>query len=194
MAAQAGGRGPHRAQGREQPKAAGLAGGTRRESQWGRTCRPGRKTSAKAVVGTWGRDLLVTWPPDPPVPSASLPSGSSVSRGPPRLSVLPAPSAPRRSPPWGPPSRRGRISLFTLSASQLPFLGQEGTRWGWGRAGRKEREEAHVGERQSPGQPSRGLHWSWAGGQRAEQGPAPGSRGLTWRGAGARAPARGTGP
>lgn len=56
------------------------------------------------------------------VPSTSLPSGSSVSRGPPRLSVLPAPSAPRRGHPCGAPSRRGRISLFTLSASQLPFL------------------------------------------------------------------------
>lgn len=73
---------------------------------------------------------LVTRPPDPPVPSASLPSESSVSGGPPRLSVLPAPSAPRRGPPWGPPSRRGRISLFTLSANQLPFLGARGHKKG----------------------------------------------------------------
>lgn len=77
-------------------------------------------------VGT----ILVTRPPDPPVPSASLPSESSVSGGAPRLSVLPAPSAPRRGPPWSTPSRRGRISLFTLSASQLPFLGARGHKKG----------------------------------------------------------------
>lgn len=79
---------------------------------------------------TWNRDILITRPLDPPVPSASLPSGSSVSRGPPKLSVLPAPSAPRRGPPWRAPSRRGRISLFTLSASQLPFLGARGHKKG----------------------------------------------------------------
>ena len=68
--------------------------------------KPHRKT--RALASPWGQG----GPPDPPVPSASLPSGSSVSEGPPRLSVLPAPSAPRRGPPWGPPSRRGRISLL----------------------------------------------------------------------------------
>lgn len=79
---------------------------------------------------TWDRDILATRPSDPPVPSASLPSESSVSRGPPKLSVLPAPSAPRRGPPWRAPSRRGRMSLFTLSASQLPFLGARGHKKG----------------------------------------------------------------
>lgn len=102
-------------------------------------------------------------PPDPPVPSTSLPSGSSVSRGPPRLSVLPAPSAPRRGHPCGAPSRRGRISLFTLSASQLPFLGARGHKMS--REG-EEREEARVGERQSPRSTlTRGhlpLNWSRA--------------------------------
>lgn len=101
-------------------------------------CKPHRKAESRGTDKSRGKagrghgagTILVTWPPDPPVPSASLPSGSSVSGGPPRLSVLPAPSAPRRGPPWGPPSRRGRISLFTLSASQLPFLGARGHKRG----------------------------------------------------------------
>jgi hypothetical protein len=106
-------------------KSRGQAAGKAR----GECGRPG----SMADVGegtTWSRDLLDTWPADPPVPSASLPWGSSVSRGAPRLSVLPAPSAPRRGPPRGAPSRRGRISLFTLSASQLPFLGARGHKKG----------------------------------------------------------------
>ena len=116
----------------------------------GHVHKPHRKTR-----GT-GEPLGAGRPPDPPVPSASLPSGSSVSEGPPRLSVLPAPSAPRRGPPWGPPSRRGRISLFTLSASQLPFLGARGHKRR-GQAREEGGQEGHVGGRRGQANPHSGL-------------------------------------
>lgn len=144
-------------------------------------------------VGT----ILVTWPPDPPVPSASLPSESSISGGPPRLSVLPAPSAHGRGPPGRTPSRRGRISLFTLSASQLPFLGARGHKRGSGQGGRRDRRT--MSGMQRPGKPSRIPDLSWAGlraqAEARSGGPWPRGKGpLTWSGAGAQAPARGTGP
>lgn len=115
---------------------------------------------------------MVTRPPDPPVPSASLPLESSVSGGPPRLSVLPAPSAPRRGPPWRPPSLRGRISLFTLSANQLPFLGARGHKTGSGQGGRRDKKGCW-GMAKAWGGQGRGGGWGLPG-SRGRRGPSLG--------------------
>ena len=200
-----------RAGGRCQPR--GTQQGPRAESHWDHLMGEGGGGEAAAGKASGGhmhkshrktrgtsKSLGAEGPPDPPVPSASLPSGSSVSGGPPRLSVLPAPSAPRRGPPWGPPSRRGRISLFTLSASQLPFLGARGHKRGV-RPRKKEDTKAMSGVAKA--RPT--LTWAWTragpglrGQGRGEVGKTsgpPGWRGpLTWSGAGAQAPAHGIGP
>lgn len=114
----------------------------------GHVHKPHRKTR-----GT-GEPLGAGRPPDPPVPSASLPSGSSVSEGPPRLSVLPAPSAPRRGPMGAPlpPGPHQPLHLVCQPAA-LPG-GKRAQEAGSGQGGRRTRGPCWGSQR--PGQPSLG--------------------------------------